>query len=1171
MKTKYSIASGPLRAYVSAVKMVLLFLSGIVPAWDCPAIWVTNLNDSGPGSLRAVIAAAASGDNIYFGQINGNWVSPLRGTITLTSGQLLIDKDLLIHGSGTTNLIIDGNALSRVFQITNAANVQISDLSISNGLAEGDFGGGIWNCGGCFLHLARCSIVNNSAKGNSSEVSACGGGIFSQGALNLDSCTISGNIAYGAVNSLGSSGEGGGICASGPTSLINSTVAMNLAHGGDAVDNGVPGGDAHGGGIWACCDSLTVDHCTISSNSAVSGDTVSYNWRPGPQATCYGGGVDVEQVNPSAAWFGNCLIAWNQVVAGAGAPPNSAYGPDVSSGPGISQPMEPVTSFGFNLIGQTNDSIGWVTSDLTGSTASPLNPRIGPLSDNGGPTFTMSPLPGSPAIDAGFTDGFTTDQRGFARPILQGGPLPPGGDGGDIGAVEVQKVTLVGVVPLVNGHFESPILAGDGVVWSTDPSFYLPGWTYPTDSNQCYLVHGQPTGSAQYADGRQALCLHGQGTPVSISQTFPTVPGQNYTLSFAQSDETNMGPSAAQLLVSVAGKSWLLGNQGTYHVYDDHGYVPQVLNFTAQSDSTTLTFTDMSPAGSPSPLLDAVCVNPASGLVAGSSTGIPGGGGLTYAGFSSPTVYAGLDRFSVFFFGVATNGYQGVWVADGYCGNGIPKIWPNPPPPNPLVDTATAIPGGSGTFRAFAPGAIAAPSAQPLPLSGSGGAQFLLWASGSGSAGQQGFYSLSGASEGQAGTLARYVDKQTTIPGRSETFANFAMLSPTNSQVRAPQIAADGGNTVFWGAGADGWEGVYCASVPRGPTSPPPSLLIAADLSTPVPGKANPFTTFVNPNLWQNPDPAPWRQLAINGNNILFYAASAGGGQGIYCAPVPSGTGGPSNLFTVVDTTMSPTNGCCQFTGFGGFDLASGSGRLSAAFIGFGPGGLQGIYDVDVPCGNNSNGVVPIPVPGPVWPIADTNTAIPQGVGNFTSFAGVACGGPYGIAVGFVGRGGNGQKGIYAIAAPNASGVSPFPLAKVIDLTDTLDGKSIADLQLAPGAINGLTLAYKAVFADGSQGLYTIPLVVNVAFTRIAVSADGVHLNFCAPPGRNYSLLSTTNLNVPWPPTNHVAVVVGGGDPGDLPGPVIPPGNQGANFVTVQTDPGDPGNPPSNVVVDHRP
>src|SRR5262249_28424180 len=96
-----------------------------------------------------------------------------------------------------------------------------------------------------------------------------------------------------------------------------------------------------------------------------------------------------------------------------------------------------VASQGFNLIGQTNGSLGWLVTDLTGSTNAPLDPMLGPLTNNGGPTLTMALKPGSPAIDRGYRGGANTDQRGVLRPFDNlSYPNASGGDGSDIGAYE---------------------------------------------------------------------------------------------------------------------------------------------------------------------------------------------------------------------------------------------------------------------------------------------------------------------------------------------------------------------------------------------------------------------------------------------------------------------------------------------------------------------------------------------------------------------------------------------------------------------------------------------------------------------------------------------------------------------------------------------------------------
>src|SRR5581483_6215531 len=104
-------------------------------------ITVTNTNDSGPGSLRQAIADANNCDTISF---------TVAGTIGLTSGELLVNKDLTISGPGADILAVDGNAISRVFHIGTAATVTISGLAIRNGTASSqnypdNSGGGIYN------------------------------------------------------------------------------------------------------------------------------------------------------------------------------------------------------------------------------------------------------------------------------------------------------------------------------------------------------------------------------------------------------------------------------------------------------------------------------------------------------------------------------------------------------------------------------------------------------------------------------------------------------------------------------------------------------------------------------------------------------------------------------------------------------------------------------------------------------------------------------------------------------------------------------------------------------------------------------------------------------------------------------------------------------------------
>jgi hypothetical protein len=113
----------------------------------------------------------------------------------------------------------------------------------------------------------------------------------------------------------------------------------------------------------------------------------------------------------------------NTIIAGNTAP----AAPDVAG---------TLASQGHNLIGDGTGGSGFAASDLVGTSSNPIDPKLGPLQNNGGPTFTMALLPGSPAIGAGDpTDAPMYDQRGPGFPRAVNGKI-------DIGAFEVQAVAL---------------------------------------------------------------------------------------------------------------------------------------------------------------------------------------------------------------------------------------------------------------------------------------------------------------------------------------------------------------------------------------------------------------------------------------------------------------------------------------------------------------------------------------------------------------------------------------------------------------------------------------------------------------------------------------------------------------------------------------------------------
>ncbi len=303
------------------------------------------------------------------------------------SGIFMVDAKV---NATFSRLVITGGNNATSGAIENDGTLAISDCVIGNNSAPGSFvmgtqfyftlpgeGGGVSNAG--TLKLFDCAFSQNSAtggpngsigSGDTGQSTGAGGALYNSGTASIIGCTF----AYNSTD-----GNGGAIANVGTLSVINSTFAANSANVGGAIDS----------------PPFTLVNCTISLNSANTG----------------GGGIDWE----SGAGAGSIA---NTVLAGNAAPGS----PDV---------LGHVTSAGFNLIGKTNGGTGWNTRDLTGTLAHPLDAKLGPLTNNGGPTQTLLLLPGSPAINHGsnalIPKGITTDQRGVLR-IVDGIV--------DIGAVE---------------------------------------------------------------------------------------------------------------------------------------------------------------------------------------------------------------------------------------------------------------------------------------------------------------------------------------------------------------------------------------------------------------------------------------------------------------------------------------------------------------------------------------------------------------------------------------------------------------------------------------------------------------------------------------------------------------------------------------------------------------
>lgn len=243
---------------------LLLFTLGFTQLAMATIITVTNTNDTGAGSLRDAVSIAVAGDTIIF-DANTDGVE-----IMLTSGEILLNKELNITGNGMNTTIIDGSSISRVFYIdnsgTNNDTINISSLTVQNGYDSGN-GGGISDGG----NAPHNSYVTNLSM---VEVKNCisnyyGGGV-SIGIGSIDNCYIHDNTDNGSgggiyvhwyptniTNTTISNNTGlyiGGISFNGPSNMTNCTIYGNTATDGSQGKGG-------------CNVTGKITNCTISNNT----------------------------------------------------------------------------------------------------------------------------------------------------------------------------------------------------------------------------------------------------------------------------------------------------------------------------------------------------------------------------------------------------------------------------------------------------------------------------------------------------------------------------------------------------------------------------------------------------------------------------------------------------------------------------------------------------------------------------------------------------------------------------------------------------------------------------------------------------------------------------------------------------------------------------------------
>ena len=362
-----------------------LTLSGVTVSQNTATVHGGGLYSSG-GTVTITESTFSTNSAIS----DGGGISIVTGSLQIT-GSAVTGNTAGTDGGGlsadaavvtvTETTVIGNTATDDAggLNVINSGQLRIFDSTITNNIASGGFGGGIRS------FQSTLGMTRTTVSGNQSTQS--GGGVDNDtGIAEIIDSLIAGNS---------STTNGGGLNNfSGTTGISNSTVSGNTA-------------TTNGGGIQNADQSnLTLVNSTITANTSTTGS---------------GGGIN----NTGLARLGNSIIA-----------SNTASTNDELSGA--------FSTLGNNLIRDLGSATGLTnqaSGDLVGSASGPVNPLLSALQDNGGPTLSHALLAGSPAIDAGNSDGAaTTDQNRQPR------SLDGNADGAasvDIGAVEYRNGTRI--------------------------------------------------------------------------------------------------------------------------------------------------------------------------------------------------------------------------------------------------------------------------------------------------------------------------------------------------------------------------------------------------------------------------------------------------------------------------------------------------------------------------------------------------------------------------------------------------------------------------------------------------------------------------------------------------------------------------------------------------------
>ncbi|HET6249367.1 MAG TPA: choice-of-anchor Q domain-containing protein [Tepidisphaeraceae bacterium] len=371
-------------------------------------------NDGGGGAIDAALDTLTLGTDTFTGN----------RSLNAPGGAVSADvQTLTVTASSFANDLADGNGGGIAF---NGGAASISGASFTNEIAA-DAGNG----GGLYAVAVDLALSQDQFTGD--QAAQIGGGVYANVS---DSNAVSLLINQSTFANDSATNDGGGLYITEPTFGASADI-FNSTFSDDTTDFNL------GGGIDSGVDVLTI------ANSTFNGDRAGSNVGAGNNVG--GGGLAID-TNAASGAGGSTITVVDSTFSGnaaglglGGGISNTVPGNNVTldgdivaanTATGSSTANDLAGNFDAgsmsNLIGDGSTQtfiVNGTNGNIVGTHASPINPLLAPLANNGGPTQTMALLAGSPAFGAGAA--FTVDdpssnnvtafdQRGVARPQSQG-------------------------------------------------------------------------------------------------------------------------------------------------------------------------------------------------------------------------------------------------------------------------------------------------------------------------------------------------------------------------------------------------------------------------------------------------------------------------------------------------------------------------------------------------------------------------------------------------------------------------------------------------------------------------------------------------------------------------------------------------------------------------------